>query len=144
LLEENQVLDLTSPPHYPMYNGKCERSMRDVKSYVRALRRHRVPGSLQDHVDEAITDLNEDRPRPVLDGRTAREVFTDDRIQLSDRQQLREEVEKTERQLLAGARSRAEAQSARRRAIEEVLLSYSLMKEMGDVSRNYQAETRTS
>ncbi len=144
LLEEYQVLDLTSPPHYPMYNGKNERSMRDVKSYVRALRRHRVPGSLQDHVDETIRDLNEVRPRPVLDGRTAREVFTDHRIQLPDRQQLREEVERTERQLLAGARSRAEVQSARRRAIEEVLLSYNLMKEMGDVSRNYEADTRTS
>jgi hypothetical protein len=98
----------------------------------------------QDHVEEAITDLNADRPRPVLDGRTAREVFTDDRIQLPDRQQLREEVQKAEWQLLARARSRAEVQSARRRAIEEVLLSYSLMKEIGDVSRNYDAETRTS
>ncbi len=73
-----------------------------------------------------------------------REVFQRDRINLPDRQQCRNEVDQTEQSLLAQARSRAEEQSARRRAIEEVLLRYSLMKESGDVSRNYEAETRTS
>ena len=136
LLEEYRVLDLTGPRYYPQYNGKLERGNRDVKGYVRARRRHGVPGTLLDHVDAAVWDLNEDRPRPVLDGRTAREVFQHDRINLPDRQQFREEVDQTEQGLLAGARSRAEVQSARRRAIEEVLLRYSLMKESGDVSRN--------
>jgi transposase InsO family protein len=136
LLEEHQVLDLTGPPCYPQYNGKKERSMRDVKSYVRARRRHGVPGKLQDHVDASVWDLNEERPRPMLDGRTAWETFEDHHIKLPDRQKFRKEVDQTEKKLLATARSRSEERSARRRAIEDVLLRYSLMKESGDVSRN--------
>ena len=144
LLERYQVLDLTGPPSYPQYNGKHERGNRDVKSYVRARRRHGVPGPLQNHVDAAVWDLNEERPRPVLDGRTAREVFEHHRITLPDRGEFREEVDQTEQRLLAQARCRSEERRARRRAIEEVLLRYSLMKEMGDVSRNYGGQNATS
>jgi len=144
LLDEYQVIDLTSPRHYPPYNGKKERSIRDVKSYNRAMRRHGVGGSLSDRLDEAIRDLNEVRPRPVLGGRTAREVFELDRIELPNRHTLRKEVDQAEQQWIARARSRAEEQSARRRAIEEVLLAYSLMKEIGDVSTDYEAQKRTT
>lgn len=144
LLEDYQVLDLTGPPSYPQYNGKKERSVRDVKSFVRARRRHGVPGPLRTHVDAAMWDLNEDRPRPVLGGRTAREVFSGDRIQLPDRQRLRKEVDQAEQRLAAEARSRSEQRSARRRAVEEVLWRYGLMKRMGDVSHNYEAQMRTS
>ena len=87
-------------------------------------------------MDAAVWDLNEERPRPVLGGRTARGVFEDHHIKLPDRQRFRKEIDQAEKELLAGARSRAETRSARQRAIEEVLLRYSLMKESGDVSRN--------
>ena len=40
LLQEHQVTELTGPRHYPQYNGKKERSMRDIKSFERAMRRH--------------------------------------------------------------------------------------------------------
>jgi hypothetical protein len=144
LLDEYEVLDLTGPRSYPQYNGKKERSIRDVKGYERALRRHGVKGTLWERLDETIRDLNEVRPRPVLGGRTAREVFTQDRIELPDRQQLRKEVDAAEQRLLAQARSRYEERRARRRAIEEVLLRYGLMKEMGDVSHDYGDQKGTS
>jgi len=143
LLEEYQVLDLTGPPSYPQYNGKKERSVRDVKGFVRARRRHGAPGSLRAHVDAAVIDLNDDRPRPVLGGRTAREVFSQDRIELPDRRKFRKEVEIAEQRWLAKARSRAEQNGARRKAIEEVLLHYKFMSLSGDVSRNYDAQMRT-
>ena len=143
LLNRYAVLDLTGPRSYPQYNGKTERSIRDVKSYERALRRSRRRLTLRQRLDQAIHDLNEERPRPVLGGRTAREVFTQDNIELPDRRQFSKEVERTEQRLLAIARSRLEQRSARRRAIEEVLLRYSLMKESGDVSRNYEEKNRT-
>ena len=91
----------------------------------------------QERLDTAIQDLNEERPRPVLGGRTAREVLTRDRIDLPDRQRLRREVEQMERQWLARACSRAEKRSARRRATEEVLLACGFMKRIGDVSREF-------
>lgn len=143
LLDRYQVLDLTGPRSYPQYNGKKERSIRDVKSYERAVRRSRRRLTLRERLDESLRDLNEERPRPVLGGRTAREVFTQDRIELPDRRQIRKEVEGEERRRLAIARSRLEHRSARRKAIEEVLLRYSLMKESGDVSRNYRDKNRT-
>jgi hypothetical protein len=143
LLDRYEVLDLTGPRSYPQYNGKKERSIRDVKSYERALRRSRHRLTLRQRLDETVHDLNEERPRPVLGGRTAREVFTQDNIELPDRRQFRKEAERTEQRLFAIARSRSQQRSARRRAIEEVLLRYSLMKESGDVSRNYEARIRT-
>jgi hypothetical protein len=144
LLEEYEVLDLTGPRAWPRYNGKKERSIRDVKSYERAMRRHGVRGTLAQRLDRTIQDLNIDRPRPMLGGRTAAEVYADDRIELPDRRKFRKEVEIAERRWLARARSRAEENSARRRAIEEVLLAYKFMNLSGDVSRNYEAQMQTT
>ena len=91
-----------------------------------------------------MRDLNERRPRPVLGGRTAREVFEQDRIPLPDRQDFRKEVDRTERRLHVAATTRAERDAARRRAVEQVLLAYGLMKEIGDVSRNFEAAEVTN
>ncbi len=143
LLHRYNVLELTGPRSYPQYNGKKERSIRDVKSYERALRRSGQRLTLRERLDETIHDLNEERPRPVLSGRTAREVFTQNNVKLPDRRRFRKEVDRTEERLLTISRSRSERRRARRRAIEEVLLRYSLMKESGDVSRNYEAKIRT-
>jgi len=67
-LAEHQVIELTGPRRYPQYNGKQERSMRDIKSYERAMRRHGVKGRLIERLDTTIEDLNEHRtssPYPV-------------------------------------------------------------------------------
>jgi transposase InsO family protein len=143
LLRQHQVTELTGPRHYPQYNGKKERSMRDIKSFARASRRHGTPSTLKKRIDAAVQDLNEDRPRPVLGGCTAREVFARDRIPLPDRQEFIQEVNRTERNLHAAATTRAERDAARRRAVEQVLLAYGLMKEMGDVSHNCRAAVGT-
>ena len=79
----------------------------------------------------------------MLAGRTACEAYTQDRIELPDRRQFRMEVEKEEQRGLDQARSRAERNRARRRAIEKVLLSYRFLEISGDVSRNCEAETAT-
>ena len=102
-----------------------------------------TPSPLGHRVDAAIHDLNEDRPRPMLGGRTARDVFEQDRIPLPDRQEFRKEVDRTERQLHDAATTRAERDAARRRAVEHVLLAYGLMKEIGDVSHNFEAAEGT-
>jgi hypothetical protein len=143
LLERYEVVELTGPRSYPQYNGKKERSIRDVKSYERALRRSGRRLTLRERLDETIHDLNEQRPRPVLGGRTAREVFTPNNIDLPNRRRFKKEVDQTEQRLSSIARSHLEQRRARRRAIEEVLLLYGLMKESGDVSRNYEAKIRT-
>ena len=79
LLEEHHVISLTSPPHYPPFNGKMERAVRDFKSYERAVKKHNRKLKLRERLDLAQQDLNEERPRPVLGGRTAREVFEEER-----------------------------------------------------------------
>jgi transposase InsO family protein len=138
LLRKHQVTELTGPRHYPQYNGKKERSIRDIKSYERAMRRHGRPSTLRRRIDSAIHDLNRDRPRPVLGGRTAREAYRQDRIRLPDRGEFIANVDRTERLLFRAATTRAERDSARRRAIEQVLLGYRLMKRTGDVSHNFE------
>ncbi len=143
LLAEHQVIELTGPRHYPQYNGKKERSMRDIKGFERAMRRHGARSTLRRRVDAAIHDLNEDRPRPVLGGRTARNVFEHDRIPLPDRQEFRKEVDRTERRLHDTATTRAQKDAARRRAVEQVLLAYGLMKEIRDVSHNFETAELT-
>jgi hypothetical protein len=144
LLDTHQVTELTGPRHYPQYNGKKERSMRDIKSFERAMRRHGERSSLTHRIDAAVRDLNEDRPRPMLGGRVAREVFEQDRLPLPNRRVFREEVNRTERELRNAAVTRAETDSARRRAVEGVLLAYGFMKEVADVSHNYQAAEGTN
>ncbi len=89
LFDRHGIVSLTSPPGWPGYNGKTERSMRDIKSYERAMRRHGVRGSLRERLDVTLKDLNDDRPRPVLRGRTAREAYRDGRVHSLDRRAFR-------------------------------------------------------
>ncbi len=134
LLKHYGVVSLTNPPYYPQYNGKMERSMRDIKQHVRAQRKYGVREELDDHIDTAMLDLNEQRPRPVLKGRTAREVFDRDRIPLPDRWAFMEKVRQTENHYMIKASSRRQKQSARRKAVETVLLNYGLLEIIGSVS----------
>ena len=144
LLDRYDVVDLTSPPSYPPFNGKKERSMRDIKSFERALRKHRVGCSLSQRLQMAMHDLNDERPRPVLGGRTACEVFEQDRIAMPNRKCFKREVETRQRELEAQAGSRREMQAARRRAVIEVLSRYKLIKWRGDVSSNSKRKSGTS
>lgn len=108
--------------------------MRDVKSYERALRRHGVKGRLGSRIAAAMQDLNEERPRPVLGGRTAREAYRDDRVALPDRTTFRREVISETRVLRREAATRRQRAGARRRAVEVVLLRHGLLAISGDVS----------
>ena len=143
LLEEHQVLDLTSPAGHPGYNGKQERSMRDIKSYERAMRKHGDKGTLEARIHVTMKDLNDDRPRPVLGGRTAREAYNKGLDPLPDRRLFRQQVESKEEKLLSLARSRSEVRKARRLAIEQTLLCYGLMEIEGDVSHDFLLEAGT-
>ena len=128
LLENHGVVSLTSPRYYPGYNGKMERSMRDLKQHIRAQRRYGVRSNLQGHIRTAMKGLNDKRPRPVLKGSTASEVFHRDRIALPDRWAFIEEVRQAENHFVAQAASREQEQTARRRAVEAVLLNHELLE----------------
>jgi hypothetical protein len=132
LLDEWQVVDLTAPRHWPGYNGKQERSMRDIKSMERALRKDGVGDNLRERVDITLHDLNEERPRPVLGGCTAREVYERDLLNDVDRAAFLEEIEDLTETLRAAARSRSEEGAARRHAVEAVLSNYGLLLEVTD------------
>ena len=143
LLQENGVINLKSPSRYPPFNGKMERAIRDIKSYERAMKRFDSDSTLLCRIQAAIRDLNEERPRPVLGGRTAREVFEDSRRSLPDRQKFYKEVMKTEQIMLSESCTRKQKDDARRRAVELVLLRQGLMKKITDVSTYLKAKSRT-
>jgi len=134
LLDRWQVIDLTGPSYWPRYNGKEERSMRDIKSMERSMRRQGVSGGLARRLDLVLEDLNEERPRPVLGGCTAREVYERDRVEEIDREAFAEEIRQETRRLRHEARSRHERQAARRHAVEMVVLRRGYLREIGGVS----------
>jgi hypothetical protein len=144
LLDRCDVVSLTSPSRYPPFNGKKERSIRDIKSYERAVRRHTRGTTLWERLSKAIQDLNDERPRPVLLGRTAREVFMQQPRMLPNRKTFRKEVGDLEKTLLGEACSRRAQAAARRKAVEAVLLRYGLFKEMVDMSPKMNAEIATN
>ena len=144
LLDEYQVVELTSPRAYPPFNGKKERSMRDIKSYERALRKNTSGSTLSERIKTTMQDLNEDRPRPVLGGKTAREVFEQQRILLPKKWRVKIEVESLEAELVAKAGSRKEVESARRRAVITVLSNYRLINWKGNVSTNLNSKSVTN
>ena len=144
LLNEYCVIDLTSPPYYPQFNGKKERSMRDIKSYERALRKNRIGNSLENRIELTMKDLNYDRPRPVLNGMTAKEAFQHNHSRLPERRRFKMEVETRQLELETKAGSRHEIQAARRKAVIEVLSRYGLLNWRGDVSTYFRTQNVTS
>jgi len=144
VLDKYQVISLTSPAGYPRFNGKKERSMRDIKSYQRALLKHRVGTSLNQRIRITMRDLNDERPRPVLSGRTAGEVFQLERRLLPDRKRFRMEVETRQLEFESQAGSRHEFLAARRKAVIQVLSRYKLLKWRGDVSTNFKRQSGTT
>jgi len=144
LLEEHGVVTVTSPPGRPQYNGRMERAVRDVRSHERAQREYGLAGDLERRLGRAVEDLNQ-RPRPVLGGWTAREVFHDVGGQaLPDRREFRRRAQNRERELVCQAASRKDRDAARRRAVEDVLCAYGLMEWTGNVSTDSKAATGTS
>jgi len=143
LLDKHHVVVVTSPPGYPPYNGKKERSFRDVKSYERAMRRSHADSSLAERIDEAIHDLNEERPRPVLGGRTAAEVYRTDRISLPDRKRFKMEVEARQEEIEREADSRHTRDAARRQAVNDVLFRFGFIQWKGNVATYFEAQMRT-
>ena len=90
-----------------------------------------------------MRDLNEDRPRPVLSGRTAREVFEQQRTLLPERRRFRMEVDTLQIELEAKAGSRKEVESARRKAVIAVLSRHNLIQWNRNVSTNLIGQTGT-
>ncbi len=117
--------------------------MRDIKSYERAMRKHGDKGSLEGRIGSTMKDLNDDRPRPVLCGQTARNAYITGLNQLPDRQLFRASVASKEQELLASATSRSEARKAHRKAIEQTLWCYGLMSIEGKVSHDFLLEVGT-
>jgi transposase InsO family protein len=144
LLREYGVIDLTSPPYYPPYNGKMERSVRDIKSYVRAMKQKHSPLTLPGRIAAAIHDLNEERPRPVLGGKTAHEAFAERTLPLPDRRKFQQEIERRERWLASTSCSRKEQDDAHRRAVAEVLLEQGFMVDPRVMTPGQRWETAAS
>jgi transposase InsO family protein len=143
LCDEYDVVLLNSPPGYPPYNGKKERNFRDVRGFARAMTRRGVEAPLATRIEAALHDLDVERPRPVLGGRTATEVFEQDRIALPDRRRFKMEVETRCLELEAEAGSRTETAAARRRAVVEVLSRCDLLVWKTGMSTNSRAQTGT-
>jgi len=143
LCDEFGVVLATSPYGYPGYNGKTERSMRDIKSYESALRRDGIEETLKERIKMTFNDLNETRPRPVLKGRTAKEVFESRNIPLPNHQRFKMDVQTKQIELEEKSKTELQKKTARRKVVEQVLLDYKLLIWKGDMSTNLTAKSGT-
>ena len=107
------------------------------------MRRHGVLGSLADRLEATLHDLNNVRPRPMLKGRTAQEVFHQDGGLLPDRDAFARAVDQREARLRLEAATRQDLDDARRRAVEQLLLDYGLLEYRGNKLPYFAAGTRT-
>ena len=90
-----------------------------------------------------MIDLDEERPRPVLNGQTAREAYKSNNRALPNRQRFKLEVQTKQAELEAAAGSRIEIHAARRTAVIAVLSRYGLIDWRADMSTNSGTHTRT-
>ena len=76
LMQMFAIIPLNSPPGCPQYNGVMERSQGEIKRYLRVtLTDHALRDVFAADVYYSVNRANQ-RPRPVLDGKTAWKVFT--------------------------------------------------------------------
>ena len=76
LLRGSKVIAFPNPPRYPKYNGKHERTNGSVRYWLARVNRD-LP-TLEDVLDEmkrSLLDLNYDRRKEVLGGRTPEQVY---------------------------------------------------------------------
>lgn len=105
VLEAHDVIALPSPPYYPQYNGKIERSQADLKRASTAklsrLHEHQFAASLAAH------ELNMGL-RPCLNGRSATELFAErsaemNRFNRQERRRAYRWIIKATRRMLSAA-----------------------------------------
>ena len=133
LLAEWGILELTSPPYYPRYNGAVEYAQREIKLVAKILHEeHGLP--MAEALAQATHVINR-RPRPCLHGATAAEVFHTPNPALAGAftQESRKEtthwIEARQKAILAtmSASNRCTQAAARRLATETRLLNMGLV-----------------
>lgn len=89
---------------------------------------------MSERIEISLLDLNDKRPRPVLDGQTARKDFDQQRKSLIDQGFICIENDTLQAKILAQTGSRKEVENTRRKAIIAVLSRYNLIEWKRNVS----------
>lgn len=133
LLADWGIMDLTSPPYYPRYNGAVEYAQREIKIVAKILHEaHGLP--LKEALAMAPQVINR-RSRPCLHGATATEVFHTPNPALSrafteeNRKETTHWIEERQETILASmsASNRHTQAAAKRLATETWLLNQDLV-----------------
>lgn len=133
LLGNRGIIDLTSPPYCPRYNGAVEYAQREIKLVAKILHEeHGMP--LREALAMAPRIINR-RPRPCLHGVTAAEVFHTPNSALSwaftkeSRKETKHWIEERQETILASmsASTRHTQAAAKRLATETWLLNQGLV-----------------
>lgn len=96
-LKNHKVIPIVSPPYRASYNGKEERSHRDIRKWTRPVEKIGSLRVMARILSEAIQDLNMERPMKTLDWATPMKTFTEGpRVKLNRDGYLEEVGELTE------------------------------------------------
>ena len=138
LLRGSRVVSFPNPPRYPKYNGKHERTNASVRFWLARVDRD-LP-TVEEVLEEmkgALLDLNFDRPKEVLGGRTPEQVYHQEPRAKIDREVLYSEWNELYRKLATkqlpwnqGFKIRGEFQAMRIAALV-VLKRYDLVRYPG-------------
>jgi hypothetical protein len=130
LLLDHGVVPLPSPGGYPPFNGKTERSYRDVKDWLAEFGKnvYWTPEELEVELDLCFTQLDDVDARAVLGGRTARVAYEQTpRAAVDPKVFFKEALELYDRTMRL-AKSKLLPRDVWRYAAKELLKTYGLVR----------------
>lgn len=130
LLIMYKVVPLPCPGAYPPFNGKTERSNRDLQQWLGTFESDKFWGydELSKEVDICFTQLDEVYQRTMFGGRTCRQVYQELKPPSVDREQFFREADQFRRSLLARPGKPMHPADAWRIAAKETLKKWDLVK----------------
>ena len=143
LLEAYGVIPLTSPPHFPRYNGSVEYAQRETKRSAALLE---ASGASRTTALAVAPELLNTRPRPCLGGRSAQEVLDTalssfrSLFTLERRKEVRNWIDTCTEAILGRMKAvgRQAHDAARRQAVEAWLLDHRIVERVQSVKASLQ------
>jgi hypothetical protein len=113
MLRRHKVIAVPSPPYYPKFNGKNERSNRSAREWIAPTEQDRPTLSrVWEQLTQATLDQNDGRRKDVLGGKTPSDVFHNEPRVEVDREALYSEWDALREETLRRARPDPSRQSA--------------------------------
>jgi hypothetical protein len=130
LLVARMIVPMPSPAAYPPFNGKMERTNRDVQMWIEAFGPDWYPGydELSQEAQRCLEEHDEYMERPMFEGRTRRQAYDEMQPPTVDRERFFRDADELRRSILNRPGKPVYRADAWRIAAKETLKRYGLVK----------------